>query len=127
MGIPFLIFIKTVQIYREGLVGNVLAEQHGKRQRAIFKMRIHGSGKEHVPQAHHEISNQDGKQRGVVQQHGDADELPAAGISQDAHDERFNGRNVGLLSQNTAGQPQEQVADINRHGPLDHFFIKMQG
>ena len=89
-------------------------------------MGIHGCGKEHVPQAHHEIGNQNGKQRGVVQQHGDADKLSAAGIGQDAHDKRFNRRNMSLLSQNAAGQSQEQVADINRHGPLDHFLIKMQ-
>jgi hypothetical protein len=32
-----------------------------------------------------------------------------------------------LLPQDAAGQPQEQVTDINRHGPLDYFLVKMQG
>ena len=89
-------------------------------------MRIHGGGKKHIPQAHHKVGNQNGKQRSIVHQHGDADELTAAGVSQDAHDKRFDGRNVGLLTQDAAGQSQKQVTDINGHGPLDYFFIKMQ-
>ena len=28
-----------------------------------------------------------------------------------------------LLSQNSAGQPQEQVTDVDRHGPLDYFLV----
>ena len=90
-------------------------------------MGIHGCGKEHVPQAHHKIGNQNGKQGCVIHQHGDADKLPAARVSQNAHDERFDRSDMRLLSQNTAGQSQKQIPDIDRHGPLDHFLIKMQG
>ena len=60
-------------------------------------------------------------------ENSEAYELPASRVSQTAHNERFDGSDMGLLSQNTAGQPQEQVTDIDRHGPLDHFLVKMQG